>query len=437
MATQPRSLRRKETQKGKRLLRTVALSVVIVMVVAALGVGWMVYRLLTGIQENGGSVNAAVNVIDFSNERRVSFVLMGHDVSRLTNGEIVPTRSDTLMVATFDPLTQEIDIVSIPRDLRVQIPGRSVHDKINAAYAYGGPELVMETITELFGHPMDGYIDIGVQAFVEAVDLIGGIDVDVPYNMHYEDPLQDLYIHIDKGPQHLDGYQAMGFVRERYGDPRGDLGRIERQQQFLQALADKMLRVENLIKIPQFVELATEYVSTNLSTQDMLTLAAKLRRPDPDKLTMVTLPTYDLWISGISYQGIEEADLKEYADRYIRGIDREANAEIQVDVFNSTDRSGWAAEVADHLRSLGYDVGTVGNEEKRRDAILIRFREEQEVAARVLARFLHDKMGEKIELEPLKTPAQPDEQAGAADGTGEPVQTEDPADIIVILGSST
>ena len=137
-------------------------------------------------------------------------------------------RSDTLMVATIDPVRKETSLLSIPRDTRVAIP-KNGYDKINAAYAYGGERLTQATVEDFLGVRIDHYVIINTHAFQKIVDAIGGIDIDVEKRMYYEDPWDDdggLIIDLRPGMQHMDGKTAVTYVR--YRDEEGDIGRVRR-----------------------------------------------------------------------------------------------------------------------------------------------------------------------------------------------------------------
>jgi LCP family protein required for cell wall assembly len=126
-------------------------------------------------------------------------------------------------------------MVSIPRDSYVPIPGHG-SSKINAAFSYGGPKLLVETVERATGVRIDGYLEIGFGGFAKLVDSMGGVDICVPFDMNDH----KAHINLKKGCQTLDGKNALGFVRARYSDPRGDIGRAQRQRQFLGAIMHEM-----------------------------------------------------------------------------------------------------------------------------------------------------------------------------------------------------
>lgn len=321
-------------------------------------------------------------------DQRISVLILGHDVEVSPTGRRLIGRSDTIMVATFDPLLNRVEVLSIPRDTRAEIPGRG-QDKINAATAYGGASLGVSTLSQFLGVPFQHYVLLSVEGFADLVDMIGGIDVYVPYDMNYDDPAQDLSIHIKKGFQHLNGYQAMGFVRERYGDPEGDFGRIKRQQAFLKAVAEKMVQPANWKKVPQLVQQALKHVRTNLTLDEILTLATIAYKAGPDGLVTDTLPTTDLWLKGVSYQKADPKTVALYVNRYVRGIDPEENGQIRVRILYPEGQEKVAASLVEALETLGYpvvDVSPAHGDYKRPTAVFAQ--RDKVVAGRVMVRTL-------------------------------------------------
>lgn len=133
-------------------------------------------------------------------------------------------------------------LLSVPRDSYVEIPGHG-QNKINAAFALGGPKLLVQTIEQNTGLELDGYMEIGFGGFAHVVDAVGGVDICVKNDMDDE----KAHINLKKGCQNLDGKNALGYVRARYSDPEGDLGRAKRQREFLGALSRKVMTPANLL----------------------------------------------------------------------------------------------------------------------------------------------------------------------------------------------
>lgn len=188
--------------------------------------------------------------------------------------------ADTIIVVSYDTKEQKMGVLSIPRDTMVDRDW-SRNGKINAALGHGGPELLAEEVTKTLGVPIDYYFHINLQGFVALVDELGGVDVDIPVDMNYDDPYQNLHIHFKKGPQHLDGQGAMEAVRYRHDNKTSvnaqysDLDRTKLQQQVLTGLANKVISWNSIPKIQSFLNLFNTYVKTDMGMKDMLYFATQ------------------------------------------------------------------------------------------------------------------------------------------------------------------
>lgn len=160
--------------------------------------------------------------------------LTAQERKRLGTGSDAGRRTDSIILVHVPSGSGKSVLMSIPRDSFLPIPGHG-ENKVNAAYAIGGPTLLVATLEQATGLPIDGYVEIGLGGFANLVDSLGGVDICVPFDMN--DP--KAHINLKKGCQNLDGAKALGFVRARYSDPRGDIGRAARQRQFLAAIMKK------------------------------------------------------------------------------------------------------------------------------------------------------------------------------------------------------
>ena len=210
--------------------------------------------------------------------------------------------SDTNILVAVDVANSSIYGVSIPRDTKAIINGEA--RRINYAYNAGGTALMAETISDQLGIPVDYTVQVDLQGFVALVDAIGGVTFDVPVDMHYEDPYQDLYIHIDKGVQTLNGENAMKVVRFRSGYASQDLGRMQTQQAFLKAAAKQTLTPSNLNKIDDFVKIFQSYVETDLTLGNLAWLGKEAITMGSDAVSFSTLPNE--WKSPYIYLNQEE-----------------------------------------------------------------------------------------------------------------------------------
>lgn len=233
-------------------------------------------------------------------------------------------RTDTIMLLNIDRGQKRMSLMSIPRDTKVNST-YSPH-KINSAYGVNGKgeegmDSLIDYVSECVGFRPDGYMLLELDVFIELVDLFGGVEFDVPMDMNYEDPSQDLYIHLNKGPQTLDGEQAMGLVRFRYGYADADIGRVRVQRDFMLAAIDQWVSVKNVLKLPQALALFAKYAKTDLSMGNLLWLAESVLLCGTDDMYMTTMPFY---LSG-DYV-IVDADedyldlLNEYFNPYTRNI---------------------------------------------------------------------------------------------------------------------
>ena len=182
--------------------------------------------------------------------------------------------TDTIMVASLDSKHNRASVMSIPRDTMSNVK-RNVK-KINAAYADGAKdgvgniENLKQEVSNLMGFPMDNYVVIDLTAFEELIDALGGVTLDVPIKMDYDDPYQDLHIHIEKGLQTLNGKDAIGFVRYRSGYAQGDLGRVKAQQLFIEALAQQVATPATVTKIPQLTDIVLDNMMTDLTYGELV-----------------------------------------------------------------------------------------------------------------------------------------------------------------------
>lgn len=154
----------------------------------------------------------------------------------LGTGKVAGRRTDTIMLLQVPAFGGPTVLVSIPRDSYVAIPGHG-NNKINAAYAFGGPRLLVRTVERAMGVHIDNYVETGLGGFANVVDAVGGVDICVRRAM--KDP--KAHINLRRGCQEFDGPTALGYARARYSDPRGDLGRVERQREVLAAISSKTL----------------------------------------------------------------------------------------------------------------------------------------------------------------------------------------------------
>lgn len=221
------------------------------------------------------------------------------------------TRSDTIMLASFDRKTKEANIISIPRDTYYQREGYSKYSdtqKINAIYGMekDGIKALIKAVENLTGLTIDNYATIDYDGVRAAVDAIGGVEVDVPFHMRYTDPYDDppLDINIPAGKQIIYGDKAMEFLRFRKtnypgysGYVNGDLGRVEVQQKFIKSAINKSLS----LKLPSVISAVYPYITTDLTLTNLLGLGKDAIGFSTENLETTTLPGTDKMMGGLSF----------------------------------------------------------------------------------------------------------------------------------------
>ncbi|MGB5974871.1 MAG: LCP family protein, partial [Nodosilinea sp.] len=269
----------------------------------------------------------------------------------------------TLLLVRLDADAGTLNVMSIPRDTRVQIPGFGM-DKVNQANVLGGPSLVAQTLGYNLGNiQVDRYLRINTTAFREMVDLVGGIEVNVPTRMEYTDRTQELYIDLYPGWQTLNGDQAEQFAR--YRKESGDIGRVQRQQILLKALRERLTNPAVLPKLPQAIRVLQRYVDTNLTLEEMLAIANFGLGIESDQMQMVMLPgrfsttvefNASYWLpdwgasAEIMQSFFQAEEVGVYADhpqeRYV--------ADSAIAIQNASGQPEQAASVARYLRENGF-----------------------------------------------------------------------------------
>ena len=226
----------------------------------------------------------------FPNTPAINLMLIGRDYDYNNSDQVLKShaRSDMLMVARVDFAHNAIRILSIPRDTGANIPNYGVQ-KINSANELGGPQLTEVTVQQNLGIASDHYVSLDFSGFVKAIDRIGGVDCTVDKKMDYDDNWGHLHIHLTPGYQHLDGEQAMGFVRFRHTD--SDIIRTQRQQALLASLKQKLMQPQTLALIPSLLDLINENVDSDLSAGQKVALAKFVHAVPAGNLQMTTLPS--------------------------------------------------------------------------------------------------------------------------------------------------
>lgn len=276
--------------------------------------------------------------------------------------EVLNGRSDTMLLVQVDPADNSINVLSIPRDTQVEIPGVGL-TKINHANMLGGDSLAARVVSRnLNGVTIDRYVRVSTEAFSELIDLLGGVEVFVPQQMSYTDETQKLYIDLEQGWQTLNGDQAEQFARFR-SDGNGDIGRVQRQQQLIRALRDRITSPAVIPKLPEAIQLIQKYVDTNLSLEEMLALANFGIALEQDHFRMVMLPgrfsTPDEFVASYWITDTDAVDqvMQEYfrVPSVTRSQEHRALNNLHIAVQNASGEPRLGSQVADYLQDQGFD----------------------------------------------------------------------------------
>lgn len=257
-------------------------------------------RLVAGGQApnlSGLTPNQRQAVLDQRALQNINILLVGCD-----QRENETARADTIMLATLRPADKEVSILSIPRDTLAPISGHG-NDKINHALAYGGMDLLKQTVQDLLGAEINYTVQVNFDAFKSIIDALGGVTIDVETRMYK--PLEN--IDLQPGLQHLNGYDALAYVRWR--EPiHADLGRIERQQKFLAALIDGIKNM-NLKEALSVAGVIMDNLTTDMSVADMTRYASKFVGMTPDNIETHSLNGENVKYDGISYLKVSQQEI--------------------------------------------------------------------------------------------------------------------------------
>lgn len=249
---------------------------------------------------------------EWDGKEKVNILLLGGDA----RGNRSRPLSDSNILVSIDPERQSAKLYSVLRDTYVDVPGYG-KNRINTALAFGGPGLAMETVGQLTGLNVQYYVYVDFEGFIALIDAIGGIDVDIEKNMRRIDRADDPRYNIDlkKGEQHLDGLQALQYVRFR-SDAKSDFGRSERQRKFVSSVAAKMKSTTTLVQLPKVLNSIAPYLETNIEPHEMLKLARLGMRIDLGQMSDVQIPPAGMFkpqrIDGNDVLVIDPEQIKQY-----------------------------------------------------------------------------------------------------------------------------
>ncbi|WP_019243096.1 MULTISPECIES: LCP family protein [Bacillus] len=287
---QKRSRIDKKTRKKRRWKKFLLFFMAIILLVGGYG-AYVVYQAMQAANssyselDRGDKSSLRDKAVKFGKEP-VSILLLGiEDYASGGKGG----RSDSIMVATFNPELKTMKLMSIPRDTRVYIPSKDKKAKINSAYN-NGKDSTIETVEQFLDIPIDYYATINFEGFKDIIDEIGGVTVNVPFDFwEYTDTFPRKKLYYKKGEQTLDGEEALGYARMRKRDPNGDFGRADRQKEIVKAALDSLISPKNLLKVDDIAEHLGKNIETNLKASDGLAFATKFKDFSSKDISTLTL----------------------------------------------------------------------------------------------------------------------------------------------------
>jgi LCP family protein required for cell wall assembly len=343
--------------------------------------------------------------------------LEGDLADQAGKNEVTGQRSDTMMILHIDSVQKKAAILSIPRDLYVTIAGSTKSDRVNTSFSLGGPAGLIATIQDNLGVKLNHYMEVDFVGFRDIVNTVGGISIYVPA------PARDAFSGLDiktPGCISFDGDKALAWVRSRHyqyfeggkwrEDPRSDLGRIQRQQDFIRRMLKKAVStgLTNPLALNRLIGIGVKDVTIDdqMSTSDMVTLGKKFKSLNPDTVDMLTLPTTAVTIGGADVLKLNKEEAQPFLDR-INGLEPPPEpgagalprpGEVRVRILNGNGSEGGASRAREALQKPGFNVADTGDADKYsyRQSI-IRYAPGQLPKAQLLQSYLEAGAGAKLE----------------------------------------
>lgn len=266
--------KRQRRKKRKKIILYVLLPILLIATGALSYTGYLTWKLANATEnarfglDRGDKSELRIKPVDPGKDN-ISVLFIGVD-DREGEGRAL---ADAIVLTTFNKQDHSIKMVSIPRDTRVKIPEKGKYDKITHAHSFGGVDMTVDTVEDLFNIPIDYYVKLNFIAFVEMIDTLGGVEVDVPFSFSEQDSTDNAgAITLKKGKQTLNGEEALAFARMRKQDPEGDIGRGKRQMILIEALINKAANIKSVTKYDNLIDDFGKNYASNLSFGNIVAL---------------------------------------------------------------------------------------------------------------------------------------------------------------------
>jgi polyisoprenyl-teichoic acid--peptidoglycan teichoic acid transferase len=331
----------------------------------------------------------------------MNLLVLGSD--RRPDEDDSAARSDTIILVHVDPDNDYLSMLSLPRDLRVDVPGYGPN-KLNFSFHAGGPALTIRTVEQVTGVDINHYVEVSFDAFKDITDSLGGVYVDVDQRYYNDNPNFEL-IKLSPGYQLLHGEDALDFVRYRH-DLNLDFGRMERQQQFMSAMREQAMGWDLPIKLPGLVSSLFKNVATDLDANEVLKLAYWAVKLDGNRMRRISLIGDAEEVDGVAYvlatdnaianavgsfltlPGMTASTTKPTSTTTTTATEVPDLAGIEMDIMNGNGRTGEAGAAGEWLSDMGATVVTVGNAEETVGETVVRYGENMSAAAKKVAKAL-------------------------------------------------
>lgn len=350
--------------------RKILLAILFLIICGVVGFISFSYIYLSSMSTNSKKIN--VEASPASSNDSVNFVITGVDIGNNESKDVDNSgqRTDTILVAQYNPKDKSLKIISIPRDTKIKIDGKNA--KINSAVPMGGAKYLVNAVQSMLGIKVNYYMQVDYAAFRSIIDAIGGVDVNITNKMDYDDPAQNLHIHFNPGKQHLNGQKAEEFFRWRKnndgtGLAEGDLGRIKIQHDFMQAVMEKLKRKTTIFKLPGMLKAIAKNTQTNMSASEIIKYGKAALGLNKQNITMSTIKGTPMYIGGVSYFIYNPSESLQIFKGGTQ-TDKSSSVDIKnlkVEILNGTETNGLAKRYKEKLSSSGFANIETGNVAKK------------------------------------------------------------------------
>lgn len=294
--------------RHKKIVLSLVAAVLFTVIGYATYFAYSIYHFTSAISASKGNSEEIKELQIPNTQENLNILVVGVDNGQYDDGfHSGPGRTDAIMIVSINKEENKVSLLSVPRDTYLNIPGRGM-DKVNHAYAYGGINLSIKALSAFLQIPIHHYFIIDKQAFTNAIDAVGGVNINVTEDVVY---YIDGKTKVPKGLQKMDGKMAFDYVRTR----EGDIARIGRQQTFVKALAEQALTLSNILKIPEILNSTASDIQTDMTPKEIMEMAMGMRSMSEGNMHNETVPGHSDMLNGVSYWFPDVAGTKQIVQK--------------------------------------------------------------------------------------------------------------------------